>query len=82
MTELRALLMQLLLFTPRMEPLLYIHNYFINTAVQGWANRGSVIMASSVGPILQEIALTARRQHIHSSAGNVPGEENEVADAA
>ena len=74
--------MQLLLFAPRMEPLLHIHNYFINTAVQGWANRGSVIMASSVGPILQEIALTARRQHIQSSAGNVPGEDNEVADAA
>ena len=51
--ELGALRMQILLFSPRMAPLEHIHTYVNNTAVQGWANRGSISTASSVGAILR-----------------------------
>ena len=74
--------MQLLLFSPRMAPLTHIHTYIDNTASQVWANRGSISTASEVGPILREIALAMRRQHIHAFAGSVPGEENKKTDAA
>ena len=65
--ELRALLMQLLIFSPMMAPLVHIHTYVENTAAQGWANRGGIRTASAVGPILRYIALLARRQNIHAS---------------
>ena len=74
--ELEVLLMQLLIFAPRMAPLDHIYTYVNNMAVQGCANQSRVSMASSVGTILQDIALVSRRQHIHASAGSVPGEEN------
>ena len=77
-----ALLMQILLFAPRMASLAHIHTYIDNTAAQVWAKRGSVSTASSVGPILQELQLAARRQHIHASVGRVLGEDNNMADAA
>ena len=51
--ELGSLLMQILIFAPRMAPLAHIHTYVDNMAAQGWANRGSVSIASSVGPMLQ-----------------------------
>ena len=74
--------MQILLFAPRMTPLAHIHTYVNNTASQGWSNMGSVSIDSSVGPIMQELSLSDRRQHIHASVGHVPGEENNMADAA
>ena len=80
--ELGALLMQLLIFSPRMKLLVHIHNYVDNMAAQGWANRGSISTASAVGPILQDISLATRRQHIHAFDGSMPGEENKMADAA
>ena len=46
--DLRALLMQILIFSPRMMPLDHIHTYINNRATQGWANRSSVSTASSV----------------------------------
>ena len=46
--EIRALLMQLLIFSPRMAPLAHIHTYINNTAAQGWANKSSFSTASSV----------------------------------
>ena len=58
--ELRALLMQLLIFAPRMAPLVHIHTYVNNMSVQVWDNQGSIITASEVGTILREIALAAR----------------------
>ena len=79
--EIGALLTQLLLFAPRISPLAQIHMYVNNTASQGWANKGSVSTATSIGPILQELSLAARRQHIHASVGRIPGEENKMADA-
>ena len=63
-------------------PVAYIHMYFDNTTAQGWANMGSISTASSVGPILRELYLAARRQCIHPSVGRVPGEDNKMADAA
>ena len=80
--ELGALLMQILIFTPRMDPLAHIHTYVNKTAAQGWANRGSFSTASSVVPILRELYLVARRQHIHASVGRVLGEDNNMADVA
>ena len=77
--DLGALLMQLLLFAPRMAQ---IRTYVNNTAEQGWANWVSVSTASSVGPILYELALATRGQHIHASIWHVPGEENKTADTA
>ena len=74
--------MHLLLFTPRMDPLAHIHMYFDNTAAQGWSNRGSFRTASAVVPILRELSLEPSRQHIHASVGSVPGEDNNMADAA
>ena len=73
--ELGMLIMHLLLFASRMETLAHIHTYVDNMAAQGWANRGSARTASSVGPILREISLVERRQHIHASIGCVPGEK-------
>ena len=49
--------MQILLFAPRMAPLAHIHTYANNVVTQVWANRGSVSTASSVVPILRELAL-------------------------
>ena len=80
--ELGALLMQLLIFPPRMAPLVHIHTYVNNISVHVWDNQGSIIRASEVGTILREIALAARWQHIHASIGCVPGEENKMSDAA
>ena len=80
--ELGALLIHILIFAPRMAPLEHIHTYVDNMSAQGWANRGSVSTASSVVPMLRELALAARRQHIHASVGRVLGEDNEMADAA
>ena len=77
-----ALLMQLLLFAPKMAPLVHIHTYVNNTVALGWANRGSVSTASSVGPILRDIPMAARQQHIHTSLGRVTGEDKKMADAA
>ena len=77
--DLGAILMQLLLFAPRMAQ---IRTYVNNTAEQGWANWVSVSTASSVGPILYELALATRGQHIHASIWHVPGEENKMADTA
>ena len=79
--ELGALLIQILIFPPRMTSLEHIHTYAYSTAAQGWSNRGSVSTASFVGPILQEIVLAARHQNIHASVRKVSGEENEIADA-
>ena len=73
--------MHILLFAPRMAPLMHIHTYVNKTSEEGWANRGSVSTASSVGPILQELALAERQQHIHASVGHVLGEDNNMADA-
>ena len=38
-------------------------------------------MASAVGPILQDIALAARRHNIHAYVGRMSGEENNMADS-
>ena len=72
--DLGALLMQLLIFAPRIAPLAHIHIYVNNISAQEWANRGSVITVSSVGSILKDIAFASRRQHIHASIRHVPGE--------
>ena len=76
------LLMQLLIFVPRMVPLAHLYTYVNNTESQVWAKRGSVRTASSIGSILWELSLVDRRQHIHASVGRVPGEDNKMADAA
>ena len=73
--------MQILLFVPRMGPLAHIHTYVNNTAEQGLANRGNVSTASSIGPMLRELALAARRQHIHVSVGRIPGKDNKMAES-
>ena len=79
--ELGALLVQILIFTPRMAPLAHIHTYVDNTAAQGWDNLGSVNTASAVGPILQEIALAVRCQKIHAYVGCITGEKKKMVDA-
>ena len=79
--ELGALLMQILIFAPRMVPLSHIYTYVDNMAAHVWTNRGSVSTASSVGPILCDLSLAARRQHTHASIGRVPGEDNNMVDA-
>ena len=62
---------------------LVAHPYYVeNMATQGWSNMVSISTASSVGPILWELSLAARRKHIHASEGRVPGEDNNMADAA
>ena len=75
-------MMHLIIFDPRMALLSHIHTYANNTAEQGWDNWCSVSTSSAVGSILQDITLETRRQNIHSSVGCVPGEENNMADAA
>ena len=80
--DLGALLMQLLISSPRMAPLAHIHAYVDNMMAQRWANRGSVSTASSVGTTLWELYLAARRKHIYAFIGRVPGEDNKMADAA
>ena len=72
--------MNLLIFSPRMAPLDHIHTYINNMASQRWANRVSVITASSIGPILWEMSFVDRRQQTHTSVGRVPGEDNKMAD--
>ena len=79
--DLGALLIQLLIFSPRMAPLSHIHTYVNNTSAQGWDNRGSVSTSSSVGTILWELSLVDRRKHTHTSVGRVPGEDNKMTDA-
>ena len=71
--DLGALLMQLLISSPRMAPLAHIHAYVDNMMAQRWANRGSVSAASSVRTTLWELYLASRRKHIHASTGRVPG---------
>ena len=80
--ELGALLIQILLFSPRMALLEHIHTYVDNKAVQGWANRASVSTAYSVRPILRGLSLAARRKHIHASVGRVLGEDNKMSNTA
>ena len=46
--ELKALLMQLLLFALRIVPLSHIHTNVNTMATHGWANMGSVSTSSSV----------------------------------
>ena len=46
--DIGALLMQLLIFSPRMAPLAHIHTYINNTAAQGWENKSSFSTASYV----------------------------------
>ena len=72
-TDLGALLMQLLIFAPRMAPLAHIHTYVNNMAAQRWANRGSVSTTSSIMTTLWELYLAARRKHIYAFIGRVPG---------
>ena len=79
--KLGALLIHILFFSPRMVPLAHIHTYVDNMAAQVWDNRGSIIIASSVRPILQELHLAARWKIIHASVGRVLGEDNNIADA-
>ena len=57
---------------------MHIHTYIDKTAAQGWTNRGSVITASSVGPILREISLAARQLQIHASVRRMPREDNKM----
>ena len=80
--KLGALIMQILIFPPRMAPLVHIHTYVNNMAAQGWSNRDSASTASFVGTILRELSLAVRRQHIHASVVRVPEEDNKMADAA
>ena len=80
--EIGALLMQILIFAPRMSPLAHIHMYVNNTATQVWSNRGSVSTASSVGKILWDLSLEDRQKYIHASIVRVPVEYNKMADAA
>ena len=62
--EIGELPMQLPIFALRMAPLLHIHTYVDNKAVQGWTNRGSVSIASSVGLILRGLALVVLIEHL------------------
>ena len=55
--EIGSLLIQILIFDPRMALLAHIHTYVDNMEVQLWANRGIISTASSVGPVIQDIAL-------------------------
>ena len=80
--DLGALLMQILIYSPRMAPLAHIHAHINNTAAQRWANRGSASTTSSIRTTLWELYLAARRKHIYASIGRVPGEDNKMADAA
>ena len=80
--DLGSVLMQLLIFAPKMVPLAHIHLYINNMASQGRDNRSSVSTASSVGPILWELSLVDRRKQIHASVGHVIGEDNKMADAS
>ena len=61
--KLAALLGQVQLFAHKMAPLAHIR-----TAVdKGWDNQGSVSSATSVGPILRDLALLTRTHKIYSS---------------
>ena len=80
--ELGALLIQILIFAPRMAPLAHIHTYINNTAAHGWDNRIIFRRASTVSPVLRDIDLAMRLQNIYASVGRVSGEENKMADAA
>ena len=64
-----------------MAPLAHIHTYVDNIAAQVWSNRVSVSTASSVRTMIRELALAARRQHIHDSVGRIPGEDTKITDA-
>ena len=54
--ELSALLAQIQIFAPKMHPLVHIRTAVDNMEAQGWANRGSVSLATAFGPILWDIA--------------------------
>ena len=62
---------QLLLFALRMVPSDHIHTYIDNTAAQGWNNQCSIIISSSVVPILRYIFFAARWKHIHACVRRV-----------
>ena len=80
--DLGAILMKLLIFAPKMAPLVHIHTYVDNTVAQRCYNIGSVSTASSVEPILWELSFAARRQHIYDFLRRVPGEDNKMAYTA
>ena len=80
--ELAALLSHIHLLSPHVVPLSHICTVAYNTAAQFWDNRGRVKTLSSVGPILQEIALLACQWHLYTSIERVRGEGKNMADAA
>ena len=58
--ELAALLDQIHLFSPKMQPLDHIRTAVDNMAAQEWDNRGSVSSAMVAGTILRRLADTGK----------------------
>ena len=80
--ELVALFAQLLFLVLWMAPLTHICTYMYNTVDQGWDNCVRFRSSSAVGPIIQDLAMVARRYHLHYSHIHITSEDKKMADAA
>ena len=65
-----------------MQPLSYICTFMDGMSTQGWANKGSIVSATSVVTILQDLALLMRTKHIYASIGRIKGADNTISDDA
>ena len=80
--DLAAYIAHLHLFAPHMAPLEHISTGVDNTTAESWDRRGSVSIATAIGPLLREAAWITRQEKIHASINRIPGVENIEADAS
>ena len=80
--ELAALLAQIYIFAPKIQPLAQIFTAVDNMEAQGWPNRGSIRSTMAVGTILRDLTFLTWGQHIYASVSNIKGAYNTMANAA
>ena len=65
-----------------MYTLVHIRTAVDNLAVQGWANRGIVSLATAFGPILRDLSFLTRTHNIYSSVQLIYGTDNKMDNSA
>ena len=78
--ELAAQLAQANLFAPNLHPLSHVRTAVDNKASQGWSNRGSVRLATEVGPILRDLFLLTQTHQIYTSVTRIKCANNTMAN--
>ena len=78
--DLSALLVQVQLFSPKMDTSAHIHISVNKTEAQGWSNHRSVRSATAVGPIFQDLSLMMIMHKIYSSVQRISGTDNKMTD--